>query len=127
MITKSADKINISDNTTAFSHPSYYEAFEYAIDSEKKDSDRIRDILVKILVKLVNDNEALGDVAYTIANNYNSIPSNVQQLLFKLADNVKAARKLLFLSRGFGTRVFVPPVLFWLVLGLFVLIVTGNG
>ena len=70
MITKSADKMNISDNTTAFSHSSYYEAFEYAIDSEKKDSDRIRDILVKILVKLVNDNEALGDVAYTIANNY---------------------------------------------------------
>ncbi len=64
------------------------------IDSEKKDSDRIRDILVKILVKLVNDNEALGDVAYTIANNYNSISSNVQQLLFKLADNDKAARKL---------------------------------
>jgi hypothetical protein len=82
MITKSADKINISDNRTAFSHSSYCETFEYAIDSEKKDSDRIRDILVKILVKLVNDNEALGDVAYTIANNYNSLPSNVQQLYY---------------------------------------------
>jgi hypothetical protein len=32
----------------------------------------------------------------------------------------------LFLSLGFGTLVFVPPVLFWLVLGFCSYIVIGN-
>ena len=41
-----------------------------------------------LLLKLADNDEAAGNVAYAIINNINNLPLNVQQVLLKLADNV---------------------------------------
>lgn len=70
----------------AFSHPSYHEAFQYAIDSKEHYSDRRRDIFVEVLLRLVHKDEAALGVAYAITKNFDKLPDNAQQPLFKLSD-----------------------------------------
>jgi hypothetical protein len=80
------DKINISDNKIGFSHPSYHEAFEFAISSEKRESARVKDIFVKVMSKVVQEDKTARYLAHAIAENFDKLPNNVQQLLFEFAE-----------------------------------------
>jgi tetratricopeptide (TPR) repeat protein len=101
------DKIDVSRDNIVYSHPSYYEAFQYAIDSSRYQSARVRCILSKLLLELVQKDETAYSVARVVANNFDKLPPNVQQLLFKLADNDKATVDVLFgITRNFDK---LPP------------------
>jgi hypothetical protein len=67
-----------------FSHPSYFEAFRYAI-SENGSLTKAGKILSNILLKLAVDKGMAGIVVRTIANNFDEMPENVRNLLFRLA------------------------------------------
>jgi hypothetical protein len=86
------DKLNISDGRIEFSHPSYHEAFQYAIDSDRPESVRIRHIFVEVLMNTIKteriqDDDIADVAARTIIKNFDKLPSNVHEILFRLADS----------------------------------------
>jgi hypothetical protein len=93
------DKINISDSNIEFSHPSYHEAFRYAVNSNKPQSGRIRDIFAKVATNIVEADGMMEEIASvaarTILENFDKLPSNVNQILFRLA-NISETRGRLF-------------------------------
>jgi hypothetical protein len=80
----------IKKNTMRFSHPSYYEAFQYAI-SENRSPTKPGKILSSVLLKIADDKKAAYAVARAVAANFDKLPDNVRNLLFKLADDNEAA------------------------------------
>jgi hypothetical protein len=68
-----------------FSHPSYYEAFRYAILLKNGSNTRQGKILQFVLSKLEKIEDAASAVAYLIAREYGRLPPNVQKLLYKMA------------------------------------------
>lgn len=50
------DKIDVSDGTICFSHPSYYEAMDYILTDKRSANRKKREILGRVLLKLAQEN-----------------------------------------------------------------------
>jgi hypothetical protein len=79
-------KIEISDYVR-FSHPSYYEALPFLLSEDGIPTKINDEIFSNVLIKLRDDNFAAGDVAKTIASNFNKFPNDVRDLLFNMAND----------------------------------------
>jgi len=71
-------------------HPSYWDAFEYALMDDDKPNNICKKIFSKVLLKLAEKYE-VGWVAEAIAKNFNRLPEDVRNLLFTLAERDKTA------------------------------------
>jgi hypothetical protein len=86
-----------------FSHPSYFEAFQFAISSKHGSITKVGKILSTVLLELAENEDAYRDVANTVAYNFDKLPENVQNLLFKLAENEHTAGSVASgISRNFS-------------------------
>ena len=88
------DISNISkDRSTSiikFSHPSYVEAIQFVISEEPsitKAKIPFHRVLSNVLVNLADDEFGASGVSNTVASNFDKLPEDAQNLLFKLADN----------------------------------------
>jgi Trypsin-like peptidase domain len=87
------DKIDISyveslkNKSIRFSHPSYYEAFEFAT-YENVSSSKLSKVLSNVLLNLAYKREASYFIAIAVAKNYDKLQDdNVKNLLFTLANS----------------------------------------
>ena len=86
------DKVEIIDGYIEFSHPSYDQAVERLLTQERYAIRTKRQIFDKLLLKLVEKDEAANDVAFTIKDNFKSFREEFRnELLLKLAKKDEAA------------------------------------
>jgi hypothetical protein len=84
------DKIDSSGNHIKFSHPSYSETLEHLL-AENGHITRInREIFSKLLLKLPVKDMIYWPVAWVVAHNFDKLPDDVRNLLFKLSENIDA-------------------------------------
>lgn len=85
-------------------HPSYQDAFKYALIEEGKPNNISTQIFCKVLLRLSNCDEAARDTAIFITKNFNFIPEHVRnELLSKLFDKDDAALIVaVFVMENFG-------------------------
>jgi hypothetical protein len=81
------DKVTVSEGKVGFSHSSYVEAMNYLL-FEKGRPHRIKDIFSRLLLCLgESDSRFARCIPRVIAENFDSLPRNVGDLLRKLAEN----------------------------------------
>ena len=80
------DKINISDKRIEFSHPSYSEALPYLLVEDGYITRINREIFSKLLLKLSEKDDAAMCVALAVGENFDRLPEDVRNLLFKLSE-----------------------------------------
>ncbi|MCK4244720.1 MAG: hypothetical protein KAX20_03750, partial [Candidatus Omnitrophica bacterium] len=72
-------------------HPSYLDAFGYALVDNGKPNNISKKIFSEVLLKVSDIDEAAWNVAFFVANNFDTLPENVRNLLFKLSERYKTA------------------------------------
>lgn len=77
------DKINLHEKKLEFSHPSYYGAFSYLLVEEENSVNK--EIFSKVFHELSEHNKIAAYVASIIVFYYNILPTNVQEILFRIS------------------------------------------
>lgn len=67
----------------SYIHPSYEDAFGYALTDGGKPNNICRKIFSKVIFKLSENDEAAGAVAWAVAVNFDRLPENVRNKLLK--------------------------------------------
>ena len=84
------DKVDSSGNHIQFSHPSYSETLEHLLAENGHTTRMNREIFSKLLLKL-SGKDSNHHVAWVVAHNFDKLPTNVRNLLFKLSEKHEAA------------------------------------
>lgn len=80
------DKVTISQNRLEFSHPSYLEAMKYLLFGKTRPSKVHKEILDKLVVSLAkSDSSVARHIVFTIIENFDQFPADIQNLLVDLA------------------------------------------
>ena len=86
------DKIDVSWGKIKFSHPSYSEALEHLLVKGGYLTWISKGIFSKVLIKLSEKDEASWGVAMSVADNFETLPKDVRNLLFKLSEKDETAK-----------------------------------
>ena len=86
------NEVEVSSQRIEYVHPSYWDAFGYALVDDSKPNNISKKIFSKVLLKLSDRDEAADTVAEAVKENFNKLPENVRnKLLLKLSDKDKSA------------------------------------
>ncbi|MBU7028025.1 MAG: GNAT family N-acetyltransferase, partial [Theionarchaea archaeon] len=89
------DKVNVCEHAgfeyVLFSHSLYSEALKHLLVEDGYITRINKEIFSKLSLKLAEKDEAAGEVARAVADNFNRLPENVRNLLFNLSEKDEAA------------------------------------
>jgi Mg/Co/Ni transporter MgtE len=75
-------------------HPSYLDAFGHALVDNGKPNNISKKIFSEVLLKVSDIDEAAWNVAFFVANNFDTLPENVRNLLFTLSERYETANSV---------------------------------
>ena len=85
------DKLDVSKKNIRFSHPSYYEALNYLLVKDGSPTRINKDIFSKVLLNLSEIDETKKRVPRFVASNFEKLPEDTRNLLFKMAEMKETA------------------------------------
>jgi hypothetical protein len=83
-------------NRLTYVHPSYWDAFRYALVDNNKPNNICKKIFSKILFAFSKENMGIFNVVDAIIRDFNRLPEDVKNLLFTLSEKNEIGEKIAF-------------------------------